>query len=91
MKILTRDESEECYRAAYRGFGTHWRSGFDVGIDEHGTAYPIASSCVYSGDTTVMRNVSESDFGDWAYPETTEDEFVEGCLDCFGLCEIPEE
>lgn len=96
---LTKEQTDACAKAAYRGFAQNWRSGFDVVIDlDHPAcrgegrlgAGPIASGCRNDGDTLVWTNVAASDFGDSDPAKMSEAEFVSGYVECFGLIEIPD-
>jgi hypothetical protein len=92
MKMrLTETESRNCYRAAYNGFDRGFAEGqFDIVMASDGDARPISSGCALPDHAVIFRNVSESDFGQWDRAETTEDEFVDLCMDAYGRIEREE-
>jgi hypothetical protein len=89
---LSDDASRNIYRAAYDGFERGF-SSFEVCYwSEDDDARPMSSGCSYqAGGIAIFENVSESDFGDWSIEDTTEDEFVDYCMDVFGNIEVPED
>jgi hypothetical protein len=92
MTMLTKQESENCYRAAYEGFEKGFSGGeFDVILGEDGDALSLSSGVRYPNYTRIFSNVHMSDFGAWSMEDTTEDEFVDYCMECFGCIETAEE
>lgn len=91
MNIFSDVDSRKIYGAAYRGFQNWGGYDFDVVIGE-GDAAPVASGSRPWG-TVAMKNVHESDFGDWSINEKDEnfldeDAFVEACMAAFGNIEV---
>ena len=84
---LSESESIECYAAVYQIIKHDGEYGCDVVIDRI-TRDVRGTGCKFSGEDVVFRNVDVSGFGDWDIATTSEEEFVNGCMDAFGRIEL---
>lgn len=104
-RTMNETQSRACYRAAYQALCRDFRGAVDVVIDldqpdcrgagRLGAGF-IASGCAAGGDMVVFANVHASDFGDVELdeegrPTVSLEDFVDGCMDSFGLIEIPDD
>ena len=93
MEKYSEKISREMYRVAYLSL-VNKRTidrprDLDLSIDEIDRVGCYSSGCTPPGETVVWRNLCESDFGDWNPDETSEGEFVDYCMECFGGFDIP--
>ena len=89
MEKYSKKISQTMYREAFRALVNSPQRDLDLSIDEINRVGCYSSGCTPPGDTVVWRNLCESDFGDWNPDETSEDEFVGYCMECFGGFDIP--
>ena len=79
--LLSEKQSRECYAAAFRAL-QNGRHGADLIFTAEFGAQIVPAGI--RGDLLVFENMELDAFGDWKISETTEDQFVDGCMEAFG-------